>query len=105
MQETPAPGTHPLHPHGSHSRQLGAGLVGYTDSSISSGGLCRNPGDFISDLSLKAEILLFEQSQQLQLRPIRKLSRQSREEPDLAGFFWGPRQVAGDPVTWAALGL
>lgn len=49
--------------------------------------------------------MLFEQSQQLQLRPIRKLSRQSREEPDLAGFFWGPRQVAGDPVTWAALGL
>lgn len=40
---------------------------------------------------------------------IRKLSetspRRSREEPDLAGLFWGPRQVAGNPITWAALGL
>ena len=51
----PAPeGTSPS-PHGTHSRQLRAGLekwptlypihpVGYTESNISSGGLCRNPG-------------------------------------------------------------
>lgn len=37
------------------------------------------------------------------LGQIRKLfgasPRQSREEYDFAGLFWGPRQVTGDPIT------
>lgn len=76
-----------------------------TQRHLYSGSVYQEPGEgcvrYVLPISqaaafaFKAEILLFEQSQQLQLRPIRKLSRRSREEPDLAGFFWGPRQVAG----------